>query len=107
MRGITRSEMTIAGRNDVTFASPSSPSVADSATKPQLFMSCSRPIRAAESSSTISTRSAVDFNVEGPDEIVSSPVIIVTRSPQPCHFYILRPLDHPRKLFRSNKLPDL
>ena len=47
MRGITRSEMTIAGRNVVTFSSASSPSAADSARKPQLLTSCSSPTRAA------------------------------------------------------------
>ena len=58
MRGMTRSVITIAGRNVVTFSSASSPSLADSATKPQLLTSCSRPSRAAGSSSTIRTRSA-------------------------------------------------
>ena len=57
MRGITRSVITIAGRNVVTFSSASSPSLADSAMKPQLLTSCSSPTRAAASSSTISTRS--------------------------------------------------
>ena len=47
MRGITRSVMTIAGRKVVTFSSASSPSAADSATKPQLLTSCSSPTRAA------------------------------------------------------------
>ena len=47
IRGITRSVMTIAGRNDVTFSSASSPSAADSARNPQLLTSCSSPTRAA------------------------------------------------------------
>src|SRR5262249_43830606 len=77
MRGVTRSEITIAGRKDVTFCRASSPSVAESATKPQLLTSCSRPTRAAESSSTINTRSATDFRVESINGAVSPAVVIV------------------------------
>src|SRR5438067_75531 len=51
----------MAGRNVVIFSSASSPSAADSARKPQLLTSCSRPTRAAGSSSTISTRSETAF----------------------------------------------
>jgi len=44
MRGITRSVITIAGLNVVTFSRASSPSTADSAMKPQFLTSCSRPL---------------------------------------------------------------
>ena len=91
IRGITRSVITIAGRNVVTFSSASSPSLADSATKPQLLTSCSSPTRAAGSSSTISTRSARRLRV-----VASTTAVAVAAShanghsaPQPCHFYIL------------------
>src|SRR5947208_17113542 len=79
MRGITRSVITMAGRNVVTFSSASSPSLADSATKPQLFTSCSRPTRAAESSSTIRTRSATVLGTVSATVVGDSPsVVIVT-----------------------------
>src|SRR5262245_4953176 len=79
MRGMTRSEITIAGLKDVTLPSASSPSVAESATKPQLLTSCSRPTRAAGSSSTMSTRSATCLAVDSVDVGDSPAVVIVTQ----------------------------
>src|SRR5262245_846187 len=77
MRGITRSVITIAGRKLVTFSSASSPSLADSAMKPQLLTSCSSPLRADGSSSTINTRSAVTF--ASTCSMTSDPAVVVTR----------------------------
>ena len=58
MRGITRSEMTIDGRNAVIFSSASAPSAASSAVKPHVRTSSVRPLLVAGSSSTMRTRSA-------------------------------------------------
>ena len=58
-RGITRSVRMMLGRKFETFCRPSSPSAADSVRKPQVRTSSVRPERAALSSSTIRTRSAV------------------------------------------------
>src|SRR5207237_195720 len=72
MPGITRSVITMAGRNVVTFSSASTPSAAESATNPQLLTSCSRPTRAAESSSTTSTRSAAAAWVSRPSSSITT-----------------------------------
>ena len=57
MRGITRSDTIIAGRNEVIFCIASSPLAASSVWKPQALTSSESPTRVAGSSSTIRTRS--------------------------------------------------
>src|SRR5262245_29707579 len=103
MRGMTRSVITIAGRNVVTFSSASSPSFADSAAKPQLFTSCSRPTRAAASSSTMSTRSTVDTAVS--DVVARGSLIgMVIGCLRLCRFYILSTREGYGKLYRGTNL---